>query len=327
MKRCIAFLLGSLCFSQSGPLVIPGSPLPGITPAEFELFRMGREDFIEVESAGDGLGPAFNGTSCAVCHSVPAVGGISTMTEVRGGYRDEDGKFTALNGGTLYHLFSVPDHRCQVQIPAEANVIGRRAPIPLFGAGLVEAIPDETMSPNFPDFITGNQVLLTNAFASVPENAPQSFAGSDLQVMLAQLATNVGEYVGGKISIRVLSLGDSYIVSDQTWLILMPFGICCLPTGECINAYPTTCSMYKGYFVGCEPCTACAGGCLADVAPHPGDGLVNSDDLLAVIGSWGPCSQPACPADVAPVSDGDNVVDVDDLMVVINGWGPCKVNH
>lgn len=145
MKRAVAFLVCGLCFSQSGPLVIPGSPLAGITPTEFELFRMGREDFLEVETSADGLGPAFNGTSCAVCHSVPAVGGISTMTEVRGGYRDEDGKFHALNGGTLYHLFSTPDHRCQVQIPPEANVIARRAPIPVFGAGLVEAIPDETI--------------------------------------------------------------------------------------------------------------------------------------------------------------------------------------
>ena len=109
------------------------------------MFRLGLEDFTEVETAEDGLGPAFNGNSCAVCHSVPAIGGVSTMTEVRGGYRDEDGKFTALNGGTLYHLFSTPPHRCQVQIPPEANVIARRAPIPLFGAGLVEAIPDETI--------------------------------------------------------------------------------------------------------------------------------------------------------------------------------------
>ena len=46
-------------------------------------------------------------------------------------------------GGHLYHLFSIPDHRCQPQIPAEANVIALRIAIPVFGAGLVEAIPDE----------------------------------------------------------------------------------------------------------------------------------------------------------------------------------------
>src|SRR5262245_46768046 len=144
-RWAIPALFAGLCFSQPGGPLLPGSPLRGITAAEFELFRLGREDFTEVETAEDGLGPAFNGTSCAVCHSVPAIGGMSAMTEVRGGYRDRDGPFTAMYGGTLYHLFSIPDHRCQVKIPAEANVIARRAPIPLFGAGLIEVIPDETI--------------------------------------------------------------------------------------------------------------------------------------------------------------------------------------
>ena len=43
----------------------PGDPLPGITPVEFEEFRLGLDDFLEVETAEEGLGPAFNGTSCA----------------------------------------------------------------------------------------------------------------------------------------------------------------------------------------------------------------------------------------------------------------------
>lgn len=135
-----------LSFSQSSGLsVLPGSPLPGITPYEFELFRLGLNDFTEVETPQDGLGPAFNGNSCAVCHSVPAIGGVTAMTEIRAGYRDGEGKFSELNGGTLFHLFSIPDHSCQVRIPPEANVIARRAPIPLFGAGLVEAISDEAI--------------------------------------------------------------------------------------------------------------------------------------------------------------------------------------
>ena len=135
----------SLAGQTAGPPVLPGSPLRGITAHEFELFRLGLEDFTEVETPKDGLGPAFNGTSCAVCHSVPAIGGVSSITEVRAGYRDETGKFTALHGGTLFHLFSIPPHRCQVRIPPQANVIARRAPIPVFGAGLVEAIADETI--------------------------------------------------------------------------------------------------------------------------------------------------------------------------------------
>jgi CxxC motif-containing protein (DUF1111 family) len=150
-KRSALVLVASLTalwlFGQSATRqVMPGDPLPGITAAEFELFRMGLEDFTEVETAEDGLGPAFNGTSCAVCHSVPAIGGISTMTEVRAGHVDEEGRFTELHGGTLFHLFSIPDHRCQVQLPLEANVIARRLPIPVFGDGLIEAIPDDAIA-------------------------------------------------------------------------------------------------------------------------------------------------------------------------------------
>lgn len=142
-----AVIVFSMALSLSGQrTAIPGSPLAGITGRELELFRAGLDDFSEVETADDGLGPAFNGTSCAVCHSIPAVGGIGTMTEVRGGYRDEEGNFHELYGGTLYHLFSNPPHRCQVQIPPEVNILARRAPLPVFGDGLVEAIADETIA-------------------------------------------------------------------------------------------------------------------------------------------------------------------------------------
>jgi hypothetical protein len=32
-----------------------------------------------------------------------------------------------------------------------------------------------------------------------------------------------------------------------------------------------------------------------------------------------------CPADIAPTPNGDGIVDVDDLLAVINGWGPCPI--
>lgn len=143
-----ALLAGVLAASLSaGQSPQPGAPLAGISAAAFEEFRLGLEDFLEVEEPEEGLGPAFNGTSCAVCHSAPAVGGGGTIAEVRAGRRGPDGRFQALDesGDTVFHLFSVPTHRCQPLIPPEANVIGRRVAIPLFGAGLVEAIDDETL--------------------------------------------------------------------------------------------------------------------------------------------------------------------------------------
>jgi CxxC motif-containing protein (DUF1111 family) len=126
---------------------VPGDPLPGVTPIEFEEFRVGLDDFLEVETAGEGLGPAFNATSCAVCHSVPAVGGTSAISEIRAGRRGPGGEFIPLDesGESLFHLFSVPSHACQPVIPPEATIIARRVPIAVFGAGLVEAIPDEAL--------------------------------------------------------------------------------------------------------------------------------------------------------------------------------------
>ncbi len=130
---------------QRAPM--PGDPLPGVTPVEFEEFRLGLDDFLEVETAEEGLGPAYNGTSCAVCHSVPAVGGTSSIAETRAGRRGPRDEFIPLDasGESLFQLFSVPSHACHAIIPSEATIVARRVPIPLFGAGLVEAIPDDTL--------------------------------------------------------------------------------------------------------------------------------------------------------------------------------------
>ncbi|MDP6479300.1 MAG: hypothetical protein QGI75_04585 [Phycisphaerales bacterium] len=49
-----------------------------------------------------------------------------------------------------------------------------------------------------------------------------------------------------------------------------------------------------------------------------GDGLIGVDDVLMIIGAWGPCS--GCAADV----DGDGAVDVDDLLAVVAAWGSCS---
>jgi CxxC motif-containing protein (DUF1111 family) len=128
-----------------GSEALPGGPLPGLTPVEFSEFRLGLDDFTEVETAEEGLGPAFNGTSCAVCHSVPAIGGSGVILEVRAGYREGPARGLNTAGDTLIHMLSTPSHGCQPIIPDDVTVIARRAPIPLFGAGLVEAIPDETL--------------------------------------------------------------------------------------------------------------------------------------------------------------------------------------
>ena len=140
-------LAGILAADGQERTLKPGDPLPGISPVDFSDFRHGLEDFTEVETAEDGLGPAFNGTSCSVCHNLPAIGGGSVMLEMRAGYRDDANIVHALNesGDSLLHMFSTPNHSCQAVMPVDVNIVARRAPIPLFGAGLVEAIADETL--------------------------------------------------------------------------------------------------------------------------------------------------------------------------------------
>ena len=60
-----------------------GSYFPSLNSDEQLLFTQGLGAFMEVDSVkgtiepGAGLGPAFNGNSCAMCHSQPAVGGSS----------------------------------------------------------------------------------------------------------------------------------------------------------------------------------------------------------------------------------------------------------
>lgn len=149
-----------------------GDPLPGHTATQLELFLEGRDDFLEVETTEEGLGPIFNGLSCAQCHSVPTVGGGGFINEVRAGRLHPDGRFEELPGGSLMSLFSIPPHIAQEVIPAEANVVAFRRSVPLFGAGLIEAIPDQaiislTMVPK-PAGVAGRHHVVTDVVTGQP---------------------------------------------------------------------------------------------------------------------------------------------------------------
>jgi CxxC motif-containing protein (DUF1111 family) len=124
-----------------------GDPIAGLTPAQQALFADGQDDFEEVEEAADGLGPVFNGTSCAGCHSSPAVGGTSAIFETRFG-RILNGRFDPMTefGGSLIQTNGIgPQGSCDFvgeQVPTEATIVAGRLTTPLFGLGLVDAVPD-----------------------------------------------------------------------------------------------------------------------------------------------------------------------------------------
>ncbi len=143
-----------------------GDPLPGLPLALLLDFVDGLDEFENVETVESGLGPIFNNVSCAACHSAPSVGGSSTLMVTRFG-RTVNGVFDPLTekGGSLLQEFAI-DPAVREVIPPEANTIAHRRTTPLFGVGLIEAIPDAVLQQNAlqvkPDGVKGRAALITD---------------------------------------------------------------------------------------------------------------------------------------------------------------------
>jgi CxxC motif-containing protein (DUF1111 family) len=160
-------------------LAAAGMPLPLITARELAFFNAGQTDFNEVEAAKDGLGPRMNLDSCGGCHSQPASGGSSPAVNPQVdfatnlGARNRVPSFIRRDGpvrevrfvrnadgtpdGGVHSLFTISGRSdapgCSLTQPDfEGQVANRNAifriPTPVFGAGLIEAIPDKTILAN-----------------------------------------------------------------------------------------------------------------------------------------------------------------------------------
>ena len=127
-----------------------GDPLPGLRRAELVRFAAGQDEFEADETPEEGLGPVFNDTSCARCHSDPGVGGSNATLETRFGAVGADGRFDPLTarGGSLIQVRGIgAAGSCDFTgetVPPEANVVSLRRTTPLFGLGLVDAVPEST---------------------------------------------------------------------------------------------------------------------------------------------------------------------------------------
>ena len=130
-----------------------GDRLPG-TSTNDTNFAEFKANFMAQEEIDEGLGPIFNAEGCAVCHDAGAVGGASATRIERRYGRFVNGLFDPLGnrGGSLRQLFTVGPftglngQACNPPLevePAEATVhnVGRLT-TPLFGLGLVDAMPD-----------------------------------------------------------------------------------------------------------------------------------------------------------------------------------------
>ena len=160
-----------------------GGEIPGLEKWQFALFLAGQTAFNETEGVADGLGPRFNLDSCFGCHAQPVAGGTSPavnpqvavatafsanndvpffvkpygpVREARFKYKDDgsrDGGVHALfvisgrvdeSGDASICNIKQEDFRTQAK---NDNLIFR-IPTPVFGAGLIESIPDRAIYDN-----------------------------------------------------------------------------------------------------------------------------------------------------------------------------------
>ena len=163
---------------RGGPAAA-GGPIAGLTATELVFFNAGKDDFEETEEVSDGLGPTMNLDSCGGCHLQPAVGGTSPAPNPQVAFATAEGatnkvpSFISSKGpvrearfvktangapdGGVHDLFTIAGRKdapgCTLAQPdfdkelANRNVIFR-IPTPVFGAGLIEQIPDSAILAN-----------------------------------------------------------------------------------------------------------------------------------------------------------------------------------
>ena len=149
------------------------------TRRELEYFNAGKVEFEEAEEIDEGIGPRMNLDSCGGCHLQPALGGSSPPVNPQFAFANKDGgtdtvpSFIAADGpvrearfiknhdgtadGGVHALFTITGRggadSCALAQPdfatelANRNVIFR-IPTPVFGAGLIEMIPDSALLAN-----------------------------------------------------------------------------------------------------------------------------------------------------------------------------------
>ena len=119
------------------------APLPELTETELAAFIRGDEEFGRPFTVGEGLGPLFNDVSCASCHSGDGRGHPRNIL-VRIG--DTSNAFLNELGGPQIQIRAIPGVTAEV-VPG-STPLSLRLPPPVFGVGLIEAIPESAILAN-----------------------------------------------------------------------------------------------------------------------------------------------------------------------------------
>jgi CxxC motif-containing protein (DUF1111 family) len=156
-----------------------GAAIAGLSKTEEAFFLAGQDKFSTAEDVAEGLGPTMNLDSCAGCHMQPAVGGSSPAVNPQIAFANQLGAgnripaFLRADGPVREVRFvRNPDGSADGGVHALVSLVGRsdapgcalgqpdydrvyaagnaifRIPTPLFGAGLIEQIPDKTILAN-----------------------------------------------------------------------------------------------------------------------------------------------------------------------------------
>ena len=131
-----------------------GDPIAGLTKEQREQFERGRELFAQEFCTETGLGPLFNANSCAECHESPVPGGPGEeielhMTAFSPGEEPVCNPLTE-QGGPVVQQHATAALMVALGIkkepePSKATGRGRRTTPDLFGFGLLDAVPEETI--------------------------------------------------------------------------------------------------------------------------------------------------------------------------------------
>lgn len=151
-----ALLAAPAALAQAVPATPVGSPIPGLSPQELALFLDGKEAFQHAFTLSEGVGPIFNAQSCATCHGFPAAGGSESGTAHNVTHfmlNPAGGNFElALElGGPVIQRHSIAEVpggegcalRGETVPPLPQITTTLRHTPPVFGFGLLDAVPDE----------------------------------------------------------------------------------------------------------------------------------------------------------------------------------------
>ena len=129
----------------------PGMPVPGLTAAQLALFERGRLIFEKSFTDAEGLGPSFNAQGCVRCHNGPVTGGFSGrgVTHATAWDPPRCDDLSAVGGPVFQENFTdaaVAAFGDSLERPdARATAIAERSTPDLFGFGLLDAIPEQTL--------------------------------------------------------------------------------------------------------------------------------------------------------------------------------------